>query len=455
VSDIFVSYASADRDRARAIAQALTESGWSVWWDRTIPPGKQFDEVIEEALDAARCVVVLWSKASVASTWVKTEAAEAMRRKILVPVLIEDVKIPLEFRRLQAADLSHWNGEKAHEELQKFFASIDTNVGQGTLVTAAAEAPRPAPPPPAPPPPVAQPEPLPVPKPEPRPVLVSEPAPAPRSKAKALLAGAAGIAALVVIAVGYTAYNERVKRVAMEERAERERKAAEEARRNAEEAAARAKVAQEEAAREAARRKADEQRRAAEDAKRAEDARRAADAAARARLAQEEAARTKAAQEAAARAKAAQEEAARQQAAARAKAAQEEVARQQAARQAEAARQQAASRPADGGTPSMRINWYDHALRFSGTLIGKPSAATLQATVYDLKTGAQIGNYNVPAMVTKQGSDFVVLGSFSIPGDSVTPQPHVHTSRLLLRRQPDGTLRYIENCPQVGKQCYR
>jgi TIR domain-containing protein len=56
VSDIFVSYASADRDRARAVAQALTEHGWSVWWDRTIPPGKQFDEVIEEALDAARCV---------------------------------------------------------------------------------------------------------------------------------------------------------------------------------------------------------------------------------------------------------------------------------------------------------------------------------------------------------------------------------------------------------------
>jgi len=452
VSDIFVSYASADRDRARAIAQALTEHGWSVWWDRTIPPGKQFDEVIEEALDAARCVVVLWSKASVASTWVKTEAAEAMRRKILVPVLIEDVKIPLEFRRLQAADLSHWNGEKAHEELQKFFASIDTNVGQGTLVTATPEAPRQAPPPPQ---PIAQPEPPLVPKPEPRPVLVSGPAPVPRSKSKALLAGAAGIAALVVIAVGYTAYNERVKRVAMEERAERERKAAEEARRSAEEAAARAKLAQEEAAREAARRKADEQRRAAEDAKRADDARRAADAAARARLAQEEAARAKAAQEAAARAKAAQEEAARQQAAARAKAAQEEAARQQAARQAEAARQQAASRPADSGNPTMRINWYDHALRFSGTLIGKPSAATLQATVYDLKTGAQIGNYNVPVMVTKQGSDFVVLGSFSIPGDSVTPQPHVHTSRLLLRRQPDGTLRYIENCPQVGKQCYR
>jgi len=42
-----------------------------------------------------------------------------------------------------------------------------------------------------------------------------------------------------------------------------------------------------------------------------------------------------------------------------------------------------------------------------------------------------------------------------VPKDSVTPYPHAHTSRLLLRRQSDGSLHYVENCPQVGKQCYR
>jgi chemotaxis protein histidine kinase CheA len=432
VSDIFVSYASADRDRARAIAQALTDQGWSVWWDRTIPPGRQFDEVIEEALDSARCVVVLWSKASVASQWVKTEAAEAMRRKILVPVLIEEVKIPLEFRRLQAADLSTWTGGDTHEEVRKFFASIGTNVGQEAAPVPAPE-------------PRSQPEaapvsiPRPVPPADPRPAPQPEPQafappPAPRSKSKALLFGAAGIASMVVIAVGYTAYNERVKRQAMEERAERERKAAEEARRAAEEAAARVKLAQEAAAKEAAQRRAEQERRAAEDARRAADAA----AAARAKAAQDEAARTKAAADA----RAAQE------AAARAKAAQEEAARQQAAAKQQQQQQQ------QGGV-TMRINWYDHALRFSGTLIGKSSAASLQATVYDIKTGTQIGNYDVPASVTKQGTDFVVSGTFNVPKDSVTPYPHSHTSRLVLRKQNDGSLRYIENCPQVGKQCYR
>jgi hypothetical protein len=44
--DVFISYASADRDRARLIAEVLATKGWSVWWDREIPPGKSFDEVI-------------------------------------------------------------------------------------------------------------------------------------------------------------------------------------------------------------------------------------------------------------------------------------------------------------------------------------------------------------------------------------------------------------------------
>jgi hypothetical protein len=53
----------------------------------------------------------LWSRTSVSSKWVKTEASEGDRRGILIPVLIDDVKIPLAFRRIHAADLKDWGGK--------------------------------------------------------------------------------------------------------------------------------------------------------------------------------------------------------------------------------------------------------------------------------------------------------------------------------------------------------
>ena len=65
MNDIFISYANSDRAAAQQLADALEALGWSVWWDREIPFGKPFDQVIEEAVNAARCVIVLWAKESV------------------------------------------------------------------------------------------------------------------------------------------------------------------------------------------------------------------------------------------------------------------------------------------------------------------------------------------------------------------------------------------------------
>jgi beta-lactam-binding protein with PASTA domain len=125
MNQVFLSYASEDRERARRLADAMTGRGYRVWWDRQIVPGQTFDEVIEQALDESGCVVVLWSSASVKSQWVKTEAAEAASRRILVPVRIDDVKIPLEFRRLQAADLTQWNGDAGSPEFAQFLHAVD------------------------------------------------------------------------------------------------------------------------------------------------------------------------------------------------------------------------------------------------------------------------------------------------------------------------------------------
>jgi hypothetical protein len=130
MAEIFISYASSDRDRARELADRLAARGYQVWWDRTIPPGRVFDEVIQEALHEAKCVIVLWSAQSVASNWVKTEAAEGMTGERLVPALIERVVPPIEFKRIQAADLADWHGDAAHPEYRKLIGAVDALVKQ-------------------------------------------------------------------------------------------------------------------------------------------------------------------------------------------------------------------------------------------------------------------------------------------------------------------------------------
>lgn len=129
MSDIFISYAREDLDKARALAGALEENGWSTFWDRTIPIGKSWHEWIANELNDAQCVVVFWSSASVVSGWVIEEADDGKQRGILIPVLIENVLPPLGFRGIQAADLFDWDGRTPTPAFNELITDIGRLIG--------------------------------------------------------------------------------------------------------------------------------------------------------------------------------------------------------------------------------------------------------------------------------------------------------------------------------------
>lgn len=131
MADVFLSYASKDRDRVQPLAQALEQSGLVVWWDRYIQAGQRYDEVIEEKLRDARCVVAVWSVESVKSAWVKEEAAYARERGhgLLLPIRIDDVDPPIAFRMLQTTDLSGWDGDPHSPVIAKLLHNIHLAIG--------------------------------------------------------------------------------------------------------------------------------------------------------------------------------------------------------------------------------------------------------------------------------------------------------------------------------------
>ena len=129
MSDIFISYAADDRDRVSPLVQALEKTGWTIFWDRTIPAGKTWRLIMDAEIKACRSVLVVWTQNSVASEWVLEEAEIGKRKQILVPVLLDEVEPPLGFGLIQAANLVGWDGSNSAPSFGRLISDIEIILG--------------------------------------------------------------------------------------------------------------------------------------------------------------------------------------------------------------------------------------------------------------------------------------------------------------------------------------
>ena len=134
---LFLSYARADEPFARKLATALEQAGFTIWWDAMIEGGAAFGRSIAEALERADAVLVLWSKTSIDSDWVKDEAAQGRDRHRLIPLAIDGTPPPLGFHQYQTIDLSHWNGRRTAPQFASLERAVAAALGQKPAAQAA------------------------------------------------------------------------------------------------------------------------------------------------------------------------------------------------------------------------------------------------------------------------------------------------------------------------------
>ena len=139
MADVFLSYARPDAAAAERVARELGEAGWSVWYDRDLPAHRAYADVIASELEAAPAVLVLWSKESAASEWVRSEANRARELHKLVQARVGDGRLPMPFDQIQCADLTRWRGAAANPGWRQVSNSISALAGRPSL----AEAPQP------------------------------------------------------------------------------------------------------------------------------------------------------------------------------------------------------------------------------------------------------------------------------------------------------------------------
>jgi hypothetical protein len=144
MAELFISYSRTDRPRAKRLVDALTQAGFEVFWDQATPPGVAWADFIERHLDDARALLALWSKTSVQSRWVRTEAYEALQQQKLLPVLLDKVRQPLAFREIQAFDLTEWD-EGNDEQLQVLIRHLHDQMGPSSPAGSATARPLPEP----------------------------------------------------------------------------------------------------------------------------------------------------------------------------------------------------------------------------------------------------------------------------------------------------------------------
>ncbi|MCP5306783.1 MAG: toll/interleukin-1 receptor domain-containing protein [Chromatiaceae bacterium] len=129
MADAFISYSRADIELVQCLAEFLSGHGKSVWYDKDIIGGEDFQLRIEKEIRDAGLTIGVWSANSCLSDWVRGEAYYAIEQgKPYVAVSIDErAPLPLGLRTRHIINLTGWDGKSQNAGLRKILELFDSD----------------------------------------------------------------------------------------------------------------------------------------------------------------------------------------------------------------------------------------------------------------------------------------------------------------------------------------
>ncbi len=125
MADIFVAYAKKDTRRARLLATALRDRGWTVWFDRKITTSHASQSLNRQQIEEAKVVLTLWSRHSVDDPDVGRFTKYGMEINSLVTVRLDGARVPEPYTRVRPFNLKGWKGQSKHSGFDQMINSIE------------------------------------------------------------------------------------------------------------------------------------------------------------------------------------------------------------------------------------------------------------------------------------------------------------------------------------------
>ncbi len=130
--DVFISYKSDEEQYAYRVRKVLEDNGISCWMaPDSIPLGSNYMAEIPKAIEACRAVIILVSKKSQQSVWVKNEFSQAVtKNKLIIPYVIQDCPMENDFAFSMSTmqQVFAWKDEEA--ALQRLVEDLRNQLGK-------------------------------------------------------------------------------------------------------------------------------------------------------------------------------------------------------------------------------------------------------------------------------------------------------------------------------------